>query len=170
MGLNWFCETWFLSFHSELVLGPGRGLCFPANVSLGDKQQQTRNLTSGGVYIWILGARRPGYRVSDLRSERPTKDQSPNLVRCPQSSPSVHLFPSGRTFVLSSRNDQTAQPRRPSGKTTVRRLAGAHLNASRRRPIAYVHVAEGAEDVAFMSRYVLEETNKQTGSQTIIRF
>lgn len=72
----------------ELVLGPGQGLCFPASVSLGDKQQQqqqTQSLTSGGVYIWILSARtrRPGYRVSDLRSERPpSSHQIPSVHLC----------------------------------------------------------------------------------------
>lgn len=31
--------------------------------------------------------------------------------------------------------------------------------------LTYIHVAEGAEDVAFMSRYVLREETQTTGIQ-----
>lgn len=45
----------------------------------------------------------------------------------------------------------------------VGRLTDVWLNAVKKRPNAYVHVAEGAKDVAFVSRYVLREETQTSG-------
>lgn len=158
MGLNWFCETWFLS---SQVLGPGRGLCFTASVSLGDKQQQQHKASHQAAFIFGyralaslgIGFLIPGQSGSPKSRSRKCHQISLDVLKVPPQ-PAFFLL-----VVLAFRNDQTERPRRPSGKTTAD--VSLHLNASRRRQIAYVHVAEGAEDVAFVSRYVLEETNKQ---------